>query len=166
MGTARNGVLIMSWAIMIKEYLCDIKYGMGESMSPTIPDGSFVFSENMSRRWRNWKRGDIVQLLSPTRYTGETITKRIIAVVGTLLIIETRLIICSQLSLQEGDIVELQPRFNMERRGKITIPKGHVWVEGDNPTCSVDSRQFGAVPAALLTGKPFLIAREWKWVLL
>lgn len=136
----------MSWAIMIKEYLCDIKYGMGESMSPTIPDGSFVFSENMSRRWRNWKRGDIVQLRSPTRYTGETITKRIIAV--------------------EGDIVELQPRFNMERRGKITIPKGHVWVEGDNPTCSVDSRQFGAVPAALLTGKPFLIAREWKWVLL
>jgi len=53
--------------------------------------------------------------------------------------------------------VELQPRFDEQRAGKITVPKGHVWVEGDNPTCSVDSRHFGAVPVALLVGRPFWI---------
>ncbi|RLN45449.1 hypothetical protein BBJ28_00006626, partial [Nothophytophthora sp. Chile5] len=51
------------------------------------------------------------------------------------------------------------PRFDEERKGKITVPKGHVWVEGDNPTCSVDSRHFGAVPAALVIGRPFWIVR-------
>ncbi|CEG37717.1 mitochondrial inner membrane protease subunit 1 [Plasmopara halstedii] len=109
----------------------------GMSMSPTIPDGSFVFVERLSQQWRNWERGDLVQLRSPTRHGGETITKRILAL--------------------EGDVVELQPRFDRERHGKIKVPKGHVWVEGDNSTCSVDSRHFGAVPAALLIGRPFLI---------
>ncbi|KAG6614380.1 signal peptidase I [Phytophthora cinnamomi] len=134
---ARNGVLIVGWAAMTKEYLFDVSYGIGVSMSPTIPDGSFIFVERLSRRWRSWDRGDLVQLRSPTRRQGETITKRILAL--------------------EGDVVELQPRFDQERKGKITVPKGHVWVEGDNPTCSVDSRHFGAVPIALLVGRPFLI---------
>ncbi|RLN87683.1 hypothetical protein BBJ28_00003656 [Nothophytophthora sp. Chile5] len=138
--TARNGVLIVSWAAMTKEYVCDVNYGMGVSMVPTIPDGSFIFVERLSRRWRNLERGDLVQLRSPTRHRGETITKRILAMV------------CR-------DVVELQPRFDEERKGKITVPKGHVWVEGDNPTCSVDSRHFGAVPAALVIGRPFWIVR-------
>ncbi|OWZ23231.1 Serine protease [Phytophthora megakarya] len=116
----RSGVLIVGWAAMTKEYFFDINYGMGVSMSPTIPDGSFIFVERLSRRWRRWERGDL-----------------------------------------EGDVVELQPRFDEERKGKITVPKGHVWVEGDNPTCSVDSRHFGAVPVALLIGRPFWIV-SWS----
>ncbi|CAI5706710.1 unnamed protein product [Peronospora effusa] len=135
----RNGALIVSWAAMTKEYFFDINYGMGTSMIPTIPDGSYILVERLSRRWRNWERGDLVQLRSPTRCRGETITKRILAL--------------------EGDVVELQPRFDKERKGKIVVPKGHVWVEGDNPTYSVDSRHFGTVPIALLIGRPFWIVR-------
>ncbi|CAI5736460.1 unnamed protein product [Hyaloperonospora brassicae] len=123
---------------MTKEYLFDINYGLGRSMSPTIADGSFIVVERLSRRWRKWERGDLVQLRSPTRCRGETITKRLLAL--------------------EGDVVELQPRGGEERKKKknekITVPKGHVWVEGDNATCSVDSRHFGAVPVALLIGRP------------
>lgn len=61
---------------------------------------------------------------------------------------------------QEGDVVELQPRFDETRQEKVTVPKGHVWVEGDNPTCSVDSRHFGAVPLALVLGRPVYIVRR------
>lgn len=50
-------------------------------------------------------------------------------------------------------MVQLQPRFDQSRQETITVPKGHVWVEGDNPTLSVDSRQIGAVPAALVLGR-------------
>ncbi|EGZ13275.1 hypothetical protein PHYSODRAFT_514747 [Phytophthora sojae] len=112
----RNGVLIVGWASMVKENIFSVTYGIGVSMSPTIPDGSFVVVERLSRRWRSWERGDV-----------------------------------------EGDVVELQPRFDKNRKGKITVPKGHVWVEGDNPTCSVDSRHYGAVPVALLVGRPLFI---------
>ena len=77
----RKAVLIVSWTAMTKEYLFDVNYGMGLSMSPTIPDGSFIVVERLSRRWRNWERGDLVQLRSPTRCRGETITKRLLALV-------------------------------------------------------------------------------------
>ncbi|KAF4032335.1 Signal peptidase S26 [Phytophthora infestans] len=134
---ARNGVLIAGWATMTKKYFFDIKYGMGVSMVPSIPDGSFIVVEHLSRRWCNWERGELVELRSPTRHMGETIIKRILAL--------------------EGDVVELQPRFDDNYKDIITVPKGHVWVEGDNATCSIDSRYFGAVPVALLTGRPYWI---------
>ena len=33
------------------------------------------------------------------------------------------------------------------------VPKGHLWLEGDNPTRSQDSRQFGPVPFGLIRGR-------------
>lgn len=33
------------------------------------------------------------------------------------------------------------------------IPKGHVWIEGDNAARSHDSRDFGPVPFGLIRGK-------------
>lgn len=53
--------------------------------------------------------------------------------------------------------MQLQPRFDQSREETITVPKGHVWVEGDNPTLSVDSRHIGAVPAALVLGRARVI---------
>jgi mitochondrial inner membrane protease subunit 1 len=42
---------------------------------------------------------------------------------------------------------------------KVVIPPGHVWLEGDNPHDSVDSRYYGPVPGALIRGRA--IARVW-----
>jgi len=38
-------------------------------------------------------------------------------------------------------------------RSKITVPKGHVWVEGDNPLYSIDSRQYGPIPLSNIKGR-------------
>ena len=35
------------------------------------------------------------------------------------------------------------------------MPKGHVWVQGDNIYASRDSRDFGPVPYGLIYGKVF-----------
>lgn len=35
------------------------------------------------------------------------------------------------------------------------VPKGHVWIQGDNIYASNDSRYFGPVPYGLIQGKAF-----------
>jgi Signal peptidase, peptidase S26 len=35
----------------------------------------------------------------------------------------------------------------------VTVPQGHVWIEGDNGLVSKDSRMFGAIPLAMVTAK-------------
>jgi inner membrane protease subunit 1 len=37
--------------------------------------------------------------------------------------------------------------------GSFKVPKGHCWVLGDNLPYSRDSRMFGALPMALISGK-------------
>ena len=37
----------------------------------------------------------------------------------------------------------------------IQVPKGHVWLEGDNKTSSYDSRDFGPLPYALIHSRVF-----------
>jgi signal peptidase I len=37
--------------------------------------------------------------------------------------------------------------------GLHVVPDGHVWLEGDNPGNSSDSRSYGSVPASLIVGR-------------
>ncbi|CAD6896163.1 unnamed protein product [Tilletia controversa] len=49
----------------------------------------------------------------------------------------------------------------------VTVPKGHVFLCGDNLACSIDSRDYGPVPLALVKGR--VVARikptaiDWLW---
>lgn len=37
----------------------------------------------------------------------------------------------------------------------LQVPKGHVWLQGDNTLNSTDSRLYGSVPYNLLQGRVF-----------
>jgi signal peptidase I len=45
------------------------------------------------------------------------------------------------------------------RRQLVVVPDGHVWLEGDNPSNSSDSRHYGPVPASLIVGR--VLFRIW-----
>ncbi|MPC63969.1 Mitochondrial inner membrane protease subunit 1 [Portunus trituberculatus] len=51
-------------------------------------------------------------------------------------------------------------RLGLLSRGNgFLVPKGHVWLEGDNHSNSTDSRNFGSVPAGLIRGRA--VFRIW-----
>lgn len=51
----------------------------------------------------------------------------------------------------EGDVVATRRPYPVPT---VTIPPGHVWVEGDGPAgSSLDSNTYGPVSKRLLTGK-------------
>lgn len=36
---------------------------------------------------------------------------------------------------------------------EVRVPKGHLWLQGDNPANSTDSRHYGPIPMALVRGR-------------
>jgi mitochondrial inner membrane protease subunit 1 len=51
--------------------------------------------------------------------------------------------------MKGGDIVRTDALMGR----LIRIPEGHVWLQGDNLANSIDSRDYGPVPEAILKGR-------------
>lgn len=43
------------------------------------------------------------------------------------------------------------------RNGKVLVPEGHVWVEGDNVEKTLDSNAYGPVSESLIQGKALAV---------
>lgn len=69
--------------------------------------------------------------------------------------------VCKRAIAFEGDVV-------VTRMGIATrIPPGHVWLEGDNPENSKDSRHYGPVPLAAIQGRVVgIVSPPWRaqWI--
>uniref|UniRef100_A0A8D0GID4 Mitochondrial inner membrane protease subunit n=1 Tax=Sphenodon punctatus TaxID=8508 RepID=A0A8D0GID4_SPHPU len=113
------------------EYLGGIVVCSGPSMEPTIQNSDVVFSENLSCHLYSIRKGDIVIAKSPND-PKSNICKRVIGL--------------------EGDKVYTSSPSDFIRHSSY-VPKGHVWLEGDNLRNSTDSRCYGPVPYGLITGR-------------
>lgn len=108
-------------------------------MLPTI-NGEFLVVDNFSYSILNKElhKGDIVICRSPT---------------------DKFKLVCKRVAGLEGDLVQRDI-------GGIPIPElvppGHVWLLGDNPSASLDSRSYGPVPRSNIRGKVFFNINAWQ----
>ncbi|XP_043707536.1 mitochondrial inner membrane protease subunit 1-like [Telopea speciosissima] len=117
-------------------YVCTPCLVHGPSMLPTLNlTGDVILVERISTCLEKVAPGDIVLVRSPEN-PRKLVTKRVLGM--------------------EGDRVTfvVDPKIS-DRYESVNVPKGHVWVQGDNIYASHDSRQFGPVPYGLLLGKAF-----------
>ncbi|RUP52395.1 peptidase S24/S26A/S26B/S26C [Jimgerdemannia flammicorona] len=122
---------------LFNKYVGEITFCLGPSMLPTFNMvGDLVVLEHLSPQLKRVDVGDVVVCVSPTN-PGRAVCKRILGM--------------------PGDYICADPTV-LERR-YLTVPKGHVWLGGDNISNSTDSRVYGPVPYALVKGRVF--ARLW-----
>ena len=72
--------------------------------------------------------------------------------------------ICKRIVAVEGDTVLNETAIPYPE--SVRIPPGHVWLAGDNPNNSTDSRQYGPVSSSLIIGKAWFklnIFHNFPW---
>lgn len=108
----------------------------GPSMLPTLAvSGEAVVEDRISVRLNRYNiaRGELLVLKSPLDPT-RLICKRVIGLPGDT--------ICVDPTGQKAPSTE-----------HVVVPKGHIWIMGDNAAWSRDSRDYGPVPIGLVKSK-------------
>ena len=109
----------------------------GMSMTPTFNPGTETMTNDVAliqkfnlKKPNSLKRGDVIMFRSP-QDPEKLLTKRVVGLQGDVIATKT-------------------PPYP---RPQATIPRNHLWVEGDNAFHSVDSNNFGPISQALVIGK-------------
>ncbi|KAI4366889.1 hypothetical protein MLD38_022695 [Melastoma candidum] len=121
-------------------YACTLTLVSGPSMLPTLNlTGDLLLVERVSHKMGKVRPGDVVLVKSPVE-PRKNLAKRVIAL--------------------EGDkVTSFVDPLTSDQSKIIVVPRGHVWIQGDNLYASRDSRHYGPVPYGLIQGKVF--CRLW-----
>lgn len=130
----------------------------GGSMDTTFADGQYLIVDQISYRFENPKRGDVIIFKYPLN-TKKYFIKRIIGLPS-----ETVEIIGSKINIKNekdknGFILKesyVNPEMNRNDHVSIKLKDDEYFVMGDNRTESSDSRIWGPLKRSLITGKPFV----------
>ncbi|MEG1834881.1 MAG: signal peptidase I [Oscillospiraceae bacterium] len=127
----------------------------GSSMQNTLQDGNKVLITALDFKV---KYGDIVIISQPNAYE-EVLIKRVIATENQKIIIdsEKNTITVDGIVLDEPYIREKELNWQGDKTYPITVPKGKVFVMGDNRNYSADSRDngVGMIDTRYIMGKAF-----------
>lgn len=130
-------------------------------MEDTIKTGDMVFAEKVSYHFSDPEQGDIVVFSDP-QVPSRTLIKRVIATEGQTVDLRDGKVYVDGVALDEPYTDGL-PSYPLNTVGTVdisypyTIPKGDVWVMGDNRINSSDSRYFGPIDKDTVFGKAFAI---------
>ena len=141
-------VIIIFIVLLIKWYIVSPINVVGKSMEPTLEDKDMMLLDEISYRFEDIKRFDIV--VAGTK--DELIIKRVIGLPG------------EKVKCKNGDIYinnkKLRENYDhayTEDFDEIKIGKNNYFVLGDNRVNSMDSREYGTFDKKKIRGKTHII---------
>ena len=158
-------VVVISLAIIIpiRYFLIQPFYLKGASMEPNFEDHQYLIVNEISYRFQEPTRGDIIVFRYP-KDPRQYFIKRIIGLPGeTVKVKDGKIYIFNEqyaqgIAVNENDYLE--NAFTSGNK-ELTLGEEEYFVLGDNRNASLDSRSFGAVPKRLIKGKVWL--RGWPF---
>lgn len=128
----------------------------GESMHPTFESGNYLIIDEITYKFREPHRGEVIVFKFPND-PKRFFIKRVIGLPG-----ETLVFTKSSLTIKNkefpGGFVLKEPYIasqDFQRSNTITLEKGEYFVMGDNRSQSSDSRFWGPLT------EDFIIGRAW-----
>jgi signal peptidase I len=154
-------LLVLAVFMIIYILLFRVVVVVGGSMNNTLINGDRLVLQS-SFLYRNPKQGDIIVASKESFENGNCIIKRVIATEGQLVDIKDGIVYVDNQPLDEQYTKEYNRTFLMGA-GNMDfpqiVPKGHLFVLGDNRGGSLDSRkmQIGFVDKREVLGKAFFL---------
>jgi len=160
-------VVVISLAIIIpiRYFLIQPFYVKGASMEPNFYDHEYLIIDEISYRFSEPERGDIVVFRYP-RNPQEYFIKRIIALPGEQIQVKEGVVYIYNKDNPNG--IELSESYlspNVKtysvNESVISLTNDEYYILGDNRNSSKDSRSFGPVNESFIIGRVWL--RGWPF---
>jgi signal peptidase I len=158
-------IVIISLAIIIpvRYFLIQPFYVKGASMEPNFYDHEYLIIDEISYRFNEPKRGDIIVFKYP-RDTSQYFIKRVIGLPNEKIEVSDGKITVYNEGNPSGVVInEIYLEEGLKTSGNETVTLGpdEYFVLGDNRPSSYDSRSFGPISRKLIIGRTWI--RGWPF---
>lgn len=153
-------VFLIAVAIIVpvRYFLVQPFFVRGASMEPTFEDGEYLIIDELSYRFREPRRGEVIVFRFPDNES-QFFIKRIIGVPGDTVTIEEGHVRLQNSQYEQGVLLDESAYLSTDTRtgGQLTVPlnENEYFVLGDNRAASSDSRYWGVLD------QKFIIGRTW-----
>lgn len=149
-------VIAVIAVVVIKQFLIQPFIVIGASMESNFYDGDYLIVDELSYRFKEPERGDVVVFHSPQNPSNYFI-KRVIGLPGETVKIDNNNVVIYNDENQNG--FNLDEEYTKNNNGRewdgyvnITLDENKYFVLGDNRLNSLDSRYWGALDKDKIVG--------------
>ncbi len=168
----RDWILVIAVALgaamLVRAYVLQQFYISGPSMEATLFQDNRVLVNKLSYRLHPIHRGDVVVFDRVTTSGGtvahDDLIKRVIGVASDSVEIKQCKVFVNGSEISEPylnkdqvALANMVSRCRVVDMPKVVVPKGQLFLMGDNRPESFDSRSFGTIPKNLVVGRAFAI---------
>jgi len=159
-------IVIISLAIIIpiRYFLIQPFFVKGASMDPNFYDGDYLIVDEISYRFNDPKRGDVIIFKYPLD-TSQFFIKRIIGLPGETIEIKNEKVFIYSLEIPDEKITLDESEYlkDLSTIGNliINLEEDEYFVLGDNRDASSDSRKWGELNRKLIIGRVWI--RAWPF---
>jgi len=148
-------VLAVLIVVPIRVFIAQPFVVEGASMHPTFESGDYLIVDQLSYRFEDPKRGDVIVFRYPNKPSVFYI-KRIVGLPGETVAVERGIVTITRtdgttLTLEETYVVAEDATYNQT----TTLGPEQYFVMGDNRPKSSDSRSWGPLPKEDIMGRAF-----------
>ena len=136
-------------------------YVKGQSMEPNFYEKDYLIIDEITYRFREPERGEIIVLKSPV--STDFYLKRVVGLPGERVKVENGKVIIYNDDNPKGMILNETYLNSISTSGSVSFTLGddQYFVLGDNRGASFDSRSFGAISRSAIIGRVWL--RGWPF---
>jgi signal peptidase I len=157
----RVAVISLAIILPVRYFLIQPFYVKGASMEPNFFDHEYLIIDEISYRFNEPERGDIIVFKYP-KDNKQYFIKRIIGLPGEHVRIDNDGVYINDIKLSENYLDSgTETLLPLRGYGDVVLAQDEYFLLGDNRSQSLDSRVFGPITKNLIVGRTWI--RGWPF---